>query len=101
MESPAPTRLNFRGPEGVYAVDYTPKREMDDGLIDVVIRGVGLRWYVERVDRAEDGHLTLAGLTHGTQHFWNDVFWFVIYTGPDARIEYWGNQVLWRADPID
>jgi hypothetical protein len=93
---PALTRT-FEGPEGRYTADYRPIREWD-GVIEVVIRGVAMRWPVDEA-YVEDGVTLLCGLTRDSEPLWNDVYWFEIHL--DARppvIRDWGDQVLIRED---
>ena len=90
--------MSFSGPEGSYTVHFRPIDEWD-GIIDVSIAGTAMCWPVLNVDREDDGRLVLGGMTAGTEHIWNDQFWFELRLddSPPA-IRYWGNQVIWRED---
>lgn len=96
-EQPEPFSLNFQGPDGLYEASFVP--DGDEGHL--IVRGVGseeLRWGLYICDRTPDGW-ELGSISHGTQHVWGEAFWFSLFTGPAARIEYWGNQVHVRTDP--
>src|SRR5688572_1045924 len=67
----------------------------------IAVRGLVadvLTWWVERCDRTEGGW-ELSGLTHATKPIWGDVYWFIVHTTGERRVEYWGNQVIVRTDP--
>lgn len=97
MNSPASFDLSVTGPEGSYRLIYTAGGD-EEGSIEVEIAGVTMTWFVEVVSQNDDG-VTLSGMTTGSQSIWQNQFWFELR--PEAnppRIEYWGNQVLWRTD---
>ena len=92
--------MTFRGPEGVYTIQFRPTDEWD-GLIDVFIGDLEMQWDVVDARREETGGLVLGGMTSGTESLWNDQFWFELRL--DDRppvIRYWGNQVVWREDRV-
>lgn len=93
---PAAFSISLDGADGNYTATYTPDR--NDGFINVEIGGVAMRWWAQVVELDPDGALQISGMTHGTKPLWNDSYWFVLFTGENPRIEYWGNQVLWRTD---
>ena len=94
---PAAFRMTFIGPEGEYVIAFRPTDEWD-GLINVAISGVGMRWDV--VDASEeDGAVVLGGMTTGSEALWNDQFWFELrFEDATPIIRYWGNKVIWRED---
>ena len=62
---PPPFDRSFSGPEGPYVIRFHQTDEWD-GLIDVSIAGVDMRWNVDDADREEDGGLVLGGMTSGS-----------------------------------
>jgi hypothetical protein len=96
---PGPFTARFSGPDGPYAVSFTPLNETDHGRLDVSLNGVAMRWWVQRADVEADSSVSIGGMTEGAQQFWQDEFWFELVVGPGARtITYWGDQVLVRVD---
>lgn len=98
INTPPPFRLTFTSPDGCYTVDYCPNDERE-GVIDVSISGVSMRWYVVYVERDANGERVLSGMTSGSEALWQDQFWFELR--PDhipPLIRYWGDQVVWRED---
>jgi hypothetical protein len=90
--------MTFAGPEGPYTIHYEPIDEWD-GMIDVSIGGLAMRWGVVDADQQEGGGLVLGGMTSGSEKLWNDQFWFALrlQEAPPV-IQYWGDQVIWRED---
>ena len=90
--------MSFTGPEGPYTVQFHPTDEWD-GIIDVSIGGLEMRWDVDVADREDAGGLILSGMTSGSERLWNDQFWFELCLD-DAPpiIRYWGDKVVWRED---
>ena len=90
--------LSFCGPEGSYVVRFQPTDEWD-GIIDVAIGGMNMRWNVDHAEREESGALVLGGMTSGSESLWNDQFWFELRLDDvPPVIRYWGNRVVWRED---
>ena len=90
--------MTFAGPEGSYTITFRPTDEWD-GLIDVSIGDLEMRWDVVDADREETGGLVLGGMTSGSESLWNDQFWFELRLADSPPvIRYWGNQVVWRED---
>jgi len=57
-----------------------------------------MSWYVVRYDD-EDGQLSMSGMTVGSDEIWGDQFWFQLWPrSAPARIDYFGDRVLWRSD---
>jgi hypothetical protein len=95
---PPAFRITFEAPESRYDVAFTPTDPWN-GEIIVSIAGVEMQWDVVDASTDEAGHLTLGGLTSGSEDIWQDCFWFSLCLDPNARrIEYWGNQIIWRTD---
>jgi len=95
---PAAFSLAFTGPEGCYTVQFEPTDEWD-GVIDVSISGVTMRWHVVDADREDGGAVVLGGMTDGSAPLWGDEFWFELrFSDVPPLIRYWGNQVVWRED---
>jgi hypothetical protein len=89
--------LSFSGPEGPYVVHFKPAGEWD-GIIDVSIAGLDMRWNVDDA-RNENGIRVLGGMTSGSESLWNDQFWFELRLDDTSPvIRYWGNKVVWRED---
>ena len=90
--------MSFAGPEGPYTIQFQPTDEWD-GVIDVSIGGLKMRWGVNDARREEAGDLILSGMTSGSESLWNDQFWFELRLN-DAPpiIRYWGDKVVWRED---
>jgi hypothetical protein len=96
--APAAFSLTFKGPEGAYTINFEPTDEWD-GVIEVCINGLTMRWHVVDADREDNGAVVLGGMTDGSTPLWDDQFWFELR--PDDTpplIRYWGNQVVWRED---
>jgi hypothetical protein len=90
--------MSFTGAEGAYTIRFLPIDEWD-GIIDVSIGGLEMRWHVLDADREEAGGLVLSGMTSGSNSLWNDQFWFELRLDDTPPvIRYWGNQVVWRED---
>jgi hypothetical protein len=90
--------MNFLGAEGCYEISFQPTDDWD-GIIDVTINGVDMRWGVDDSDLEDSGGIVLGGITTGTKTLWNDVFWFELRIDDKPPIiRYWGNQVIWRED---
>jgi hypothetical protein len=85
------------GPEGQYTLQFAPDPNDEwEGGIDVLFPNETRWWPVLRVDSDENG-MSLGGMA--SIDAWKDSFWFSLW--PEAhppRIEYWGNQVIWRID---
>ena len=95
---PPAFNMTFAGPEGSYTITFRPTDEWD-GLIDVSIGDLEMRWDVVDADREETGGLVLGGMTSGSESLWNDQFWFELRLADSPPvIRYWGNQVVWRED---
>lgn len=95
---PAAFSLAFTGPEGPYTIEFEPTDEWD-GIIDVSIGGIPMRWRVLDADKEDSGQVVLGGMTCGSQQLWNDQFWFELrFADAPPLIRYWGNQVVWRED---
>src|SRR3546814_4549103 len=73
--APEPFSISFSGPEGIYTVHFQPTDERD-GVVDVSIGHISMRWNVLTVHREDIGALVLGGMTTGTEDIWNDQFWF-------------------------
>lgn len=89
--------MSVTGPEGRYLLTYNACPNTN-GRVDAEIRGVTMKWFVQVIDQGDEG-VSLSGMTSGSQAIWHDQFWFELL--PEAtppRIDYWGNQVLWRTD---
>jgi hypothetical protein len=90
--------LSFAGTEGAYIIKFQPTDEWD-GIVDVSIGGVKMRWDVLNADREEAGGLVLGGMTSGSESLWNDQFWFELRLDDTPPvIRYWGDKVVWRED---
>jgi hypothetical protein len=90
--------MSFTGPEGPYAVQFHPTGEWD-GIIDLSIGGLEMRWDVENAEREDAGGLVLGGMTSGSERLWNDQFWFELrLDDTPPMIRYWGDKVVWRED---
>lgn len=97
VKTPEPFTLAMTGPDGAYDLHFVPHDDWD-GEIAVVIAGHAMVWQVLTVD-FEDGQLSLSGGTEGSESIWPTQFWFRLLPGrKQSRIEYWGNQVIWRTD---
>ena len=95
---PSAFGMSFIGPEGPYDVRFQPHGEWD-GIIDVSIAGVEMRWDVDQADREKGGGLVRGGMTRGTESLWNDQFWFELRLDDTPPvIRYWGDKVVWRED---
>ena len=90
--------LSFTGAEGPYTVRFHPTDEWD-GIIDVSIGGLEMRWDVDDADCEDGGGIVLGGMTSGSAALWNDQFWFELrlHDTPPV-IRYWGDKVVWRED---
>jgi len=94
---PAAFELPFIGPEGEYVIAFRPTDEWD-GLVDVAISGVEMRWDVVDASK-EDGFVVLGGMTTGSEALWNDQFWFELrFEDTPPIIRYWRDKVVWRED---
>ncbi|WP_036051053.1 hypothetical protein [Bradyrhizobium sp. Tv2a-2] len=92
-----PFIAKFVGPEGNYAVEFTPTNGL--GSIKTTIGDAAMTWHVDFVGLNEGGDVILGGITTGSQAVWGDCYWFEVEADAGARsIEYWGDQVLWRKD---
>jgi hypothetical protein len=97
IKAPWAFDMTMSGPEGEYTLSYAPIDGWD-GEISVTIAGIEMTWPVFTVTRKNVG-LCLGGMTTGTVELWNDTFWFELWPELDIpRIDYWGNQVIWRSD---
>ena len=91
---PAAFQMSFEGPDETYEIDFTPIDEWD-GVIDVNIRGVQMRWDVVDASIGKDGLVSLGGMTTGSEDLWNDQFWFELcVTASPPVIRYWGDKVI-------
>ena len=85
------------GPEGRYTLEFSPNPNDEwEGCVHAQFPSETTCWPVYRVDDDGSGPKLegMAGLD-----IWNNSFWFSLW--PEAhppRIDYWGNQVLWRSD---
>src|SRR4029453_15640820 len=59
---PPPFSMSFIGPEGPYTIQFHPTGEWD-GVINVSMAGIEMRWDVDDADRGEAGGLVLGGIT--------------------------------------
>ena len=86
------------GPEGPYAIHFRPAGEWD-GIIDVTIGGLAMKWVVDDAHADAGGRAVLGGMTSGSDQLWNDTFWFELRLA-DAPpvIRYWADKVVWRED---
>ncbi|WP_430424179.1 hypothetical protein [Phenylobacterium sp.] len=94
-EQPEPFDMRFMGPRGRYELSFRPGERPQ-----VEVAGLGggsLVWWVDRSER-RDGGWELSGLTHATKPIWGDVYWFIIHTAGERRVEYWGDRVIVRTD---
>lgn len=90
--------MTFAGPEGPYTIRFRPT-DKRDGIIDVSIGGLEMRWDVVDADQEEGGGIVLGGITTGSDKLWNDQFWFELRLSDTSRvIRYWGDQSIWRED---
>ena len=90
--------MTFEGPEGAYDIAFSPT-DFGDGEIAVSIAGVDMLWDVVHASKEEGGSLELGGMTSGSEAIWQDCFWFSLCLDESTpRIEYWGDQVIWRTD---
>lgn len=95
---PAAFSQTFSGPEGIYTVLFAPDGDWD-GVIDVSIGGLEMRWPVLNAEQENNGAIVLGGSTDGSESLWGDQFWFELRLDDAPRlIRYWGNQVIWRED---
>ena len=102
MRTTVPTAfdMTFAGPEGPYTIKFRPTDEWD-GVIEVSLRDLEMRWDVVDADREEAGGVVLGGMTSGSESLWNDQFWFELRLDDSPPvIRYWGNQVVWREDRV-
>ncbi len=97
IQSLPPFKITMTGPDGPYELAYSRVDDWD-GIVQVEIKGVAMTWHVERFNH-EEGQISLSGMTVGSDAVWGDQFWFQLsLSAVPVRIDYWGNQVLWRAD---
>lgn len=90
--------MTFSGPEGPYTIRFEPTDEWD-GIIDVSIGGLAMRWDVVNAEKEVGGGFVLGGMTSGSDKLWNDQFWFELrLRDAPPVIRYWGNQLIWRED---
>lgn len=90
--------MSFSGADGPYTIRFRPT-DAWDGVIDVSIGGLEMRWKVVDSDREEDGGVVLGGMTSGSEALWDDQFWFELrLDDAPPLIRYWGEGVLWRED---
>jgi hypothetical protein len=90
--------MTFNGPEGPYTIHFRPTDEWD-GIIDVSIGGITMRWDVVNADQEEDGGVVIGGMTSGSEPLWQDKFWFDLrFDDTPPVIQYWGDRVIWRED---
>jgi hypothetical protein len=90
--------MSFTGPEGPYALHFRPTDEWD-GIIDVTIGGLAMRWSVDEADVDETGGTVLGGMTSGSDEIWNDTYWFELRLAETPPVmRYWGDKVIWRED---
>lgn len=86
------------GPEGPYTIRFEPTGEWD-GVIDLSIGGLPMRWSVEVADQEDSGAIVLGGMTSGSEPLWNDQYWFELrLNDAPPLIRYWGDQVVLRED---
>lgn len=100
MRTPVPAAfsLSFTGPEGPYAIRFEPTDEWD-GVIEVSIGGVAMRWPVAVATQEVSGAVVLSGMTSGSEPLWSDQYWFELRVSDvPPLIRYWGNQIIWRED---
>jgi len=68
---PQAFRISFIGREGPYAIQFRPTGEWD-GVIEVTVAGLAMRWSVEDAGSEEGGGTVLGGMTTGSDEIWND-----------------------------
>lgn len=91
--------LDFTGPDGPYTIHFAPADDYWDGVIDVSIGGLPMRWHVEGAEQEDCGAVVLGGLTGGSGPLWGNQYWFELrFNDVPPLIRYWGNQVVWRED---
>ncbi|WP_144439918.1 hypothetical protein [Methylobacterium sp. AMS5] len=91
-------RMSFDSVDGPYEIIFQPIDDWD-GIIDISISGMSMRWDVVSAVKDEDGSVFLGGMTSGTEELWGDVYWFSLdFENIPPVIDYWGNCVLWRQD---
>src|SRR3546814_16255265 len=73
--APEPFSISFSGPEGIYTVHFQPTDERD-GVVDVSIGPLSMRWNVLTVHREDIGALVLGGMKPGPEDIWKDKFGF-------------------------
>lgn len=97
---PAAFRQTFTGPEGTYTVLFEPIDDWD-GIIDVSIGGLDMRWQVLNAEQEASGATVLCGTTDGSVALWGDQFWFELrFEDAPPLIRYWRDEVLWREDHV-
>ena len=90
--------LVFTGPDGPYTIRFEPTDEWD-GVIDVSMGELTMRWHVVDADREDGGAVVLGGMTDGSTPLWGDQYWFELrFNDAPPLIRYWGDQVIWRED---
>src|SRR3954468_22924459 len=63
--------MTFLGPEGPYTIRFEPTDDWD-GIIDVSIGALVMRWAVVDAQKEDGGGLVLGGMTTGSDELWND-----------------------------
>ena len=90
--------MSFAGAEGPYDIHFSPTDEWD-GVIDVSIGGIKMRWDVVNADQEPGGGRVLGGMTTGSESLWKNQFWFELRLEDEPPcIRYWGDKVIWRED---
>lgn len=88
----------FTGPDGPYTIRFEPIDEWD-GVIDISIGELTMRWRVIDADREDGGAVVLGGMTDGSAPLWGDQYWFELrFNDAPPLIRYWGDQVICRED---
>jgi hypothetical protein len=77
-----PFIARFVGPEGDYAVEFTPTNGL--GSIKTTIVGTPMTWHVDFVGLNEGGDVVLGGITRGSEAFWGDCYWFRVEADASA-----------------
>jgi hypothetical protein len=96
---PEAFNLDFKGPDGPYTIHFEPTDDHWNGVIEVSIGGLPMRWHVEAAEREDSGAVVLSGLTGGSGPLWGNQYWFELrFSDVPPLIRYWGNQVVWRED---
>lgn len=94
-----PFEITAIGGSGPYVLAFEPANEWD-GWVSGNFGNQKIRWPVHLCEEDEQGRY-IAGMTSKLADERYGEFWFVIrYSATRPIIEFWGDQVLVRTDPI-